>query len=75
MFIESKNLQKLFETVAEDPEESSSDNHVDATSDGPKYGVVDESKMLEILNRMNRVVMILKVNTFLKMSAYPIHVR
>ena len=29
--------------------------------EGPKYGVVDENKMLEIMNRMNRVVMILKV--------------
>ena len=28
---------------------------------GPKYGDVDENRMLEIMNRMNRVVMILKV--------------
>ena len=28
---------------------------------GPKYGEVDENRMLEIMNRMNRVVMILKV--------------
>ena len=28
---------------------------------GPKYREVDESRMLEIMNRMNRVVMILKV--------------
>merc|ERR1711997_1326943 len=36
---------------------------MDVKSEGPKYGVVDESKMLEILNRMNRVVMILKTMT------------
>lgn len=35
--------------------------------EGPKYGVVDESKMLEILNRINRIVMILQV----RQQAYP----
>ena len=29
---------------------------------GPKYGDVDENRMLEIMNRMNRVAMILKVS-------------
>ena len=29
--------------------------------EGPKYGQVDENRMLEIMNRMNRVAMILKV--------------
>ena len=29
---------------------------------GPKYADVDENRMLEIMNRMNRVAMILKVS-------------
>ena len=31
-------------------------------NEGPKYGNLDERRMLEIMNRMNRVVMILKVS-------------
>ena len=30
-------------------------------NEGPKYGNLNEGRMLEIMNRMNRVVMILKV--------------
>ena len=30
-------------------------------TEGPKYGNLNEGRMLEIMNRMNRVVMILKV--------------
>ena len=31
-------------------------------NEGPKYGNLNEGRMLEIMNRMNRVVMILKVS-------------
>ena len=57
MFLGSeKDLQKINEDI---PEEGACNGK--APSDGPKYRSVDENQMLEIMNRMNRVVMILKV--------------
>ena len=57
MFTGSEKLQNISEEVLE--EESGT---TPVLSDEPKYKAVDENKMLEILNRMNRVVMILKVD-------------
>ena len=57
MFLGSEKWHKIAETIPED--DTCDDNN--QSKDGPRYGVVDENKMLEILNRMNRVVMILKV--------------
>ena len=37
---------------------------------GPKYGDLDENRMLEIMNRMNRVVMILKVLKIIYSETY-----
>ena len=54
MFTGSEKLQNISEEVLE--EESGT---TPVLSDEPKYKAVDENKMLEILNRMNRVVMIL----------------
>ena len=53
-----KELHQIDEDAIE--ENDSSDNAT-INMNGPKYKTVDENKMLEILNRMNRVVMILKV--------------
>ena len=57
MFTGSEKLQNISEEVLEEESET-----VPVLSDEPKYKAVDENKMLEILNRMNRVVMILKVD-------------
>ena len=59
MFMGSeKELHQIDEDAIEE-----NDSSYNATNNmnGPKYKTVDENKMLEILNRMNRVVMILKV--------------
>ena len=53
----SAKFQKILECMAE--EEEATNN---SPNDGPNYGAVDENNMLEILNRMNRVVTILKVH-------------
>ena len=63
MFLGSeKNLHKIDEGI---PEEDACNGTT--PSDGPKYRSVDENQMLEIMNRMNRVVMILKVGKTLKL--------
>ena len=52
------------ETLPNISEETLEEEGSDAAatpSSGPRYKAVDENNMLEILNRMNRVVKILKV--------------
>ena len=62
MFLGTENnLQKIDEDI---PEEDVCNGK--PPSDGPKYRSVHENQMLEIMNRMNRVVMILKVGKTLK---------
>ena len=54
--------EKELHQIDEDAiEENGSSYNATNSMNGPKYKTVDENKMLEILNRMNRVVMILKV--------------
>ena len=53
-----KELHQIDEDAIEENDSSDNANH---NMNEPKYKTVDENKMLEILNRMNRVVMILKV--------------
>ena len=54
-------------SIAEESMSNGSDLDLDRMSlakdfnEGPKYGNLNEGRMLEIMNRMNRVVMILKV--------------
>ena len=60
MFMGSEKMKKILEAMSEEGDGESEDGS--SARDGPKYGVVDENKMLEILNRMNRVVTILKVH-------------
>ena len=59
MFMGSEKELHLIEEDA--IEENDSSYSTTNNMNGPKYKTVDENKMLEILNRMNRVVMILKV--------------
>ena len=55
-------------SIAEESMSNGSDLDLDRMNlakdfnEGPKYGNLNEGRMLEIMNRMNRVVMILKVN-------------
>ena len=58
MFMEAETLPHISEEIQE--EENGETAAI--TSSGPRYKAVDENNMLEILNRMNRVVKILKVN-------------
>ena len=54
--------EKELHLIEEDAIEENDSSYSTANNmNGPKYKTVDENKMLEILNRMNRVVMILKV--------------
>ena len=54
-------------SIAEESMSNGSDLDLDRMNlakdlnEGPKYGNLNEGRMLEIMNRMNRVVMILKV--------------
>ena len=56
----TEKMKKILEAMSEEGDGEAEDGG--SARDGPKYGVVDENKMLEILNRMNRVVTILKVH-------------
>ena len=54
--------EKELHQIDEDAIEENDSSYIATNNmNGPKYKTVDENKMLEILNRMNRVVMILKV--------------
>lgn len=57
MFMEAETLPNISEEAID---EEAGDTSA-ATLSGPRYKAVDENNMLEILNRMNRVVKILKV--------------
>ena len=57
MFMEAETLPNINEeTLGEEGGDTAA-----TPSSGPRYKAVDENNMLEILNRMNRVVKILKV--------------
>ena len=59
MFMSSETLPNISEeTVEEEASEAAA-----TPSNEPRYKAVDENNMLEILNRMNRVVKILKVRS------------
>ena len=60
IFLGAEKLHSIQEDGSEYSFPSSQKLGTDLVS-GPKYGDVDENRMLEIMNRMNRVVMILKV--------------
>ena len=57
MFMEAETLPNISEETLN---EVTGETAVTTTSE-PRYKAVDENNMLEILNRMNRVVKILKV--------------
>lgn len=58
---ELDSVRKLFNSEAENIENNINDNSSDDSKKSVNYQRLDESQTLEILKRLNRIVLILKV--------------